>query len=60
MGGSDLDKARAELQHLQLNQPAAATALFDCADADGTALGAQGAVHGSVSGSFIHLIDRLA
>ena len=49
-----------EFHFAEETQPAAATALFDCADADGTALGAQGAVHGSVSGSFIHLIDRLA
>ncbi|MGF1639792.1 MAG: cobyrinate a,c-diamide synthase [Rhodospirillales bacterium] len=32
--------------------------LFDCADASGRPLGTSGLVAGSVSGSFVHLIDR--
>jgi cobyrinic acid a,c-diamide synthase len=38
----------------------AGTALFACRDADGMALAETGTVRGSVAGSFIHLIDRLA
>jgi cobyrinic acid a,c-diamide synthase len=38
--------------------PSGADPLFACRDADGVALGPAGAVRGSVSGSFIHLIDR--
>lgn len=34
-------------------------ALFTCADALEADLGACGAIHGSVAGSFLHLIDRL-
>jgi cobyrinic acid a,c-diamide synthase len=40
--------------------PVGADPLFECRDADGVALGPAGAVRGSVSGSFIHLIDRQA
>jgi cobyrinic acid a,c-diamide synthase len=38
---------------------AGGTALFEVSDADGLALGHAGQVVGSVSGSFIHLIDRV-
>ncbi len=35
-----------------------APALFDCAAADGRALGPAGRVRGRVAGSFVHLVDR--
>jgi cobyrinic acid a,c-diamide synthase len=38
--------------------PVGVVPLFACRDADGAARGTAGAVRGSVSGSFIHLIDR--
>ena len=39
---------------------AAVDALFEAADARGQPLGAQGARRGTVAGSFMHLIDRVA
>ncbi len=45
--------------HYATTLRAEGTPLFTAEDAEGTDLGPQGLIQGSVSGSFLHLIDRL-
>jgi cobyrinic acid a,c-diamide synthase len=49
-----------EFHFAQLVEPGAAPRLFEVADASDRALGQVGAQVGSVCGSFLHLIDRVA
>ncbi|MEN8888527.1 MAG: cobyrinate a,c-diamide synthase [Celeribacter marinus] len=44
--------------HYATTLKADGTPLLTASDAEGTDLGPQGLVHGAVSGSFVHLIDR--